>query len=212
MRYIDVEQNTPEWEQYKLGKIGASESFLLFSYKDTAGYQDMIYAKAHELVTGEKDIQYYTNYHMIRGLTLEPEAANYYAATEFKTVTIAGMVEYNDFYSVSPDRFVGAGMHTPYDKLTDNDGLLEIKCMKLKNHIALLEGGSFSRRYILQCMGQMFASGRKWCDLMSFYPGYEKHVDRVCMTDEVEADFQFKLMEAEWDIKEKVKQLNKYKL
>jgi hypothetical protein len=71
------------------------------------------------------------------------------------------------------------------DGLIDWDGLIEIKCpFNPINHVETLEGG-VPAEHIAQIQGQMWVTGRTWCDFVSFDPRmpprlqlYVQRVDR----------------------------------
>lgn len=50
------------------------------------------------------------------------------------------------------------------------DGLLEIKCPESLTHVEYLTGGVLPSDYVPQVQGQMWVTGRHWCDFVSFDP------------------------------------------
>jgi len=59
------------------------------------------------------------------------------------------------------------------------DGLLEIKCPTLPVAVEYLLNGTLPNIYLPQCQGQLFVSGRKWVDFLSYYPGLKPLILRV---------------------------------
>lgn len=58
------------------------------------------------------------------------------------------------------------------DCLVGDDGVLEIKCpYHIHNHLANIENdGTKERDYVWQMQGNLWITGRKWCDFVSFHP------------------------------------------
>jgi predicted phage-related endonuclease len=73
----------------------------------------------------------------------------------------------------SPDGYVG------------DDGLIEIKVPNLYTHLETLKRQDIPTQYVAQVQGQMWITGRKWCDFVSYTPYLEnraqlfiKRIDR----------------------------------
>lgn len=58
----------------------------------------------------------------------------------------------------SPDGYVG------------EVGLIEIKCPNTATHIATLKAGKVPSQYVPQIQGQLWITGRNWCDFISYDP------------------------------------------
>lgn len=103
---------------------------------------------------------------MARGTEMEPEAADWYALVKDAELREAGLCLTDDQrIGCSPDRFVG------------DDGLLEIKCPALTTQISyILDGPPLG--YLCQVQGQLWITGREWCDLLCYHPTLEKVVRR----------------------------------
>ncbi len=56
------------------------------------------------------------------------------------------------------------------DGLVGEVGVLEIKCPNSATHIETLKTGRVPYQYYWQVMGQMWITGRDWCDFVSFDP------------------------------------------
>ena len=56
------------------------------------------------------------------------------------------------------------------DGLIEDDGLIEIKCPNSTTHVEYLERGILPAKYISQVQGQLWITGREWCDFVSFDP------------------------------------------
>jgi hypothetical protein len=56
------------------------------------------------------------------------------------------------------------------DGYVDTDGLVEIKCPNTATHIETLKTNKIPKQYYWQIMGQLWITGRKWCDYLSYDP------------------------------------------
>ncbi len=98
---------------------------------------------------------------MQRGSEHEAEAVSYYEMARGVDTQVVGFCT-NDEGTIgaSPDRLVG------------EDGLLEIKVPSPAIHVGYLrnqEGAGDD--YRIQAMGQLWITGRRWVDIMSYNPG-----------------------------------------
>jgi len=58
------------------------------------------------------------------------------------------------------------------DGLVNDDGLIEIKSPIEKTHLATLHTQKIPNQYYWQMMGQMWMTGRSWCDYVSYHPKF----------------------------------------
>lgn len=106
---------------------------------------------------------------MVRGIELEPEARSAYQAHTGAAVTETGLVYLNHerLVAASPDGLVGA------------EGLLEIKCPMEHTHRDYLRSEQLPPPHVPQVQGQLWITGRRWCDFFSYHPDYEARLIRV---------------------------------
>lgn len=163
----NVEQGTEEWFKVRCGIFTASrfDKIITPTGKESTQAEDYINELAYELVTGNK-VEIETTEYMARGSELEPEAAGYYNFINADVSTCGFITDDHGRWGCSPDRLVG------------DCGLLEIKCPKPSNHIKNLKNG-FDNKYKPQVQGQLFITGRDWCDFMSYCPGVEPLIVRI---------------------------------
>jgi hypothetical protein len=103
---------------------------------------------------------------MARGLQLESEARAYYELVRDAAVEQVGFVTPDHGrWGCSPDGLVGT------------DGLLEIKTLSAKEHIAAALG--LADEYTLQIAGQLWVCERKWCERMYYSPCFPPIIQRV---------------------------------
>lgn len=170
----DVEQNTPEWLKLRLGIPTASCADKIVTPTGKLSSQSVKYRNqliAEKLLNSQLDSVVETEY-MSRGKALEPDAVKAYEFQNDCTVEKVGFITTDDLQiGCSPDRLVG------------DDGLLEIKCPADQTHIGYLIDG-MPKDYIPQMQMQMFVTGRKWCDWMSYSPFMPPVIVKVIRDEE----------------------------
>lgn len=160
MRIHDVVQGTPEWLKLRSGIPTASCFERIITPKGKASAQVTKYM--HRLLA-ERMMQHpvteFVSTWMDRGSQLEAEAVAYYEALkEVGTVKVGFVTNDAGTIGASPDRLVG------------EDGLLEIKVPAEHTHVAYLLTRAVDAEYFPQVQGQLWVTGRKWSDIMSFHP------------------------------------------
>ena len=170
-----IEQGSPEWKALRAGHATASRfSDVLAKIKtgEAMGRQKYRWQLVTERVMGAP-CETYSNKAMERGTLLEPEAREAYAAET------GAWVELVDFIKHPEVEWVGCSP----DGLIDADGGLEIKCPDNPIvHVQTLHGGMPSE-HRAQVQGQMWVTGRKWIDFVSYDPrmpeGMQLYIERV---------------------------------
>jgi len=169
MRWHDVEQNGPDWDALRLGKITAS-SYPKFMANYGAAFGDPAkrYALqvALERVTGNKAEHSFKTDDMERGHEQEPIARMLYEEQTFCDVGNGGFFDWGD-WGDSPDGLI------------DDDGVLEIKCVIAPVHHANIRRGKFDPAYKWQIVGHLDGTGREWVDFASFCSDYPEHKQLV---------------------------------
>ena len=169
MIILNCEQNSPEWIEARLGIPTASSFNKIVDSKGNPSKQreKYLYECVGEVVSGEpKDS--YTNGNMDRGHEREEEARNAYSLIYDVEVVQVGFVFFDEKreFGCSPDGLVG------------DDGLLELKDAAPHIHLERLEKGWSEAQYKQQVQGQLYVTGRKWCDLQSYSRGFQPLVIR----------------------------------
>lgn len=162
MKWIDVQQNSPEWEELRLGKATASNfSKFMANFGKAFGEPAQRYALqiALEIVTGRKAEHSFKNDEMERGHEQEPMARMLYEDLHFTEITNGGFFDCGD-YGDSPDGLVG------------DDGVIEIKSVIASTHRATIKRGSPDPSYRWQIVGHLDCSGRDWVDFVSYCSDY----------------------------------------
>ncbi len=187
-------QKSSEWYEARLGKFTSSElSKLLTSgrakdqeFGDTA--LSYIKEKLHEHFTKGTCLDYgfQGNKATEWGEHFEPEARDLYSEMTGYLVTECGFIQSqeSEMFGGSPDGLVG------------EDGLIEIKCPYASNHVEHLtlktaqDLQASKKEYFAQCQGNLLATGRKWCDFVSYDPRYQNPLFRMKIL-RVERDEEF---------------------
>jgi hypothetical protein len=157
MRFHDVEQNTEEWFNLRLGKATAS-NFACFMANDGKAFgepaKEYALQLALEIATGRRAEFGFKNADTERGQEQEPVARMLYEERTFTDVANGGFFCWGR-WGDSPDGLPG-------------DGTLEIKCVVAKTHFATLRRGTFDPAYRWQLVGHLDCTGRDWVDFASY--------------------------------------------
>ncbi len=163
MKTFHVIQGSPEWEALRLGiPTGSSFDRLVTPGGKPSGdkvQEKYMFELLAERMTGQPDKSFQSKW-MERGKTMEIDAVRFYEAQrDMDTQPIGFMMNDAETIGASPDRLV------------EDIGLMEIKCPSPGIHVSyLLKSGSPYLDYAVQVQGQLWISGREWCDVVSYHP------------------------------------------
>lgn len=162
MRVIDCEQGTPEWFAARTGVITASRfkdaCSVLKSGEPAQASRDYAMELVFERLTNDMAPKV-VNMAMTRGSDLEPQAADIYSEHFGVFLEKIGFVKHDTLpIGCSPDRLV------------DNDGLIEIKCPFDIKRVMQMWATKDASEYMHQIQGQLWLTGRRWCDLVVYDP------------------------------------------
>lgn len=164
------EQNSPEWFAARMGIPTASE-FSTVMAKGKGGGDSVTRRKymltlAAQIITGEYVQTWAGNEHTERGHAMEDEARQFYAFQRDADPQRVGFMR-NGRAGASPDSLVG------------ESGLLEIKTKLPHLHLDVLEKDRLPPEHVAQVQGQLWISGRDFCDFVSYWPKLPLFVKRV---------------------------------
>ena len=170
---IECEQRSPEWWNARLGLVtGSNAEDMLATRKDgkpAAGRKNLRSRLALERVLGravEKDFQ---SAAMKQGQSRELDAVNAYELITGRVVRATGFLKHDTLAAgCSLDGHVG-----------DFEGIIEIKCPLPATHLETLRNNEVPSEYKPQVMHNMFITGAKWCDWISYNPDFPDNISTL---------------------------------
>lgn len=172
MIVINVEQGSPEWFAARLGRpTGSVYSDVLAKGKDggkSLTRQKLVVKLGLELATGKPAAQTFKNQAMQDGTEREPIARALYEARFGVFVQEVGFCQHDTIFTgVSPDGLVG------------DDGMVEFKCPTEITHRDYMNRKDEPPEYRAQIQGQLWVTGRKWCDFVSYHPDFPENAQLI---------------------------------
>lgn len=174
MRIIECEQGTPQWLDARAGRPTASKFSDIVTPSTCKASASQGPYRAHLLAEWflGVPIDEGRSQFMERGTEMEEEAVAWYELTTGRNVRKVGLCLHDTLDAgASPDRLV------------DDDGCLEIKCPSAVRHMEYLLGVAIDAKYRCQLQGQLWVTGRRWVDILSYHPVMPKQVTRVDRDD-----------------------------
>lgn len=166
----DIEQGSDAWLALRYGWITASR------FKDVkAGGQgktrkSYMYQLAAEAISDMRQ-ESFTNEYMEWGTLTEPQAREMYEFVSGNTVDQVAFIKLSELLKIgcSPDGLIG------------EDGMVEFKCPKTTTQIETFLSGKMPTGHAAQVQGQLWVSGRQWCDFVSFDPRIDGEASYFCV-------------------------------
>lgn len=198
-----VTQGSEAWHLMRLGKITASrinDVVAAIKTGEAATRADYRIELVCERLTG-KPTEGFTNSHMERGTELEPFARSAYEIAKATFVDQVAFVDHPRLKNTgaSPDGLVG------------DEGLIEIKCLAVKNHIKILVDKKAPSKYMNQMQWQMACTKRLWVDFVSYCPELPENmqlfVKRVDRDNGIIAELESKVLEFDEEVEAVIQQL-----
>lgn len=180
-------QRSEEWYQARLGKATASRFADVMAltknggeYASRKNYRSQLVLERLTGTTAES----YSNQAMEWGVETEPLARLAYTLKTGNEVKEVGFIEHATLKAgASPDGEVGA------------TGLVEIKCPNTANHIETLRANNIPSQYVDQVQGQMWITGKLWCDFVSYDPRMPANAEIIVIRIERDQQHISKLAE-----------------
>ena len=142
----NIEQGSEAWFEARCGRVTGTRFKALVAGESTQAYKDLIADIVCEIITGRME-ETYQNAAMEHGIETEPIArAEYETLFDIEVEQVGFIIpeednKYHEWIGISPD-----GM-------TD-EGLLEIKCPKMKTHLRYITANKLPSEYKYQVQGQ----------------------------------------------------------
>lgn len=163
MIVVTSDQGTPEWFAARLGKPTGSGYSNVLSKGQGKTRQAYLVKLALERATGEME-EGFTTQAMKDGTEREPFARALYESTKGVFVDEIGFCLHDTLETgVSPDGLIGT------------DGMVEIKCPMPATHLEYLKRQDEPPTYTAQIQGQLWITGRQWCDFVSYHPKFPEN-------------------------------------
>lgn len=178
----NLEQRTPEWIQYRLGKITGTRLKNILKADNLPLVQEML---AEVVSKSIEEIP--INSAMRRGIEKEPEAIELYQQMTGEILESVGfcMSDENDYFCLSPDAFT-----------LDRKGAVEVKCPSSKTHIKYILDDKIPTEYLPQvCQYFIVNEKLEYLDFVTFddrvedIPIYIIRITREELSDKI---FEFK--------------------
>ncbi len=173
MIVVDCEQGSETWKSLRLGRPTAS-NFDKIITNETAKFSKSSTKYAYALIAESLlgvEADGASSGFMARGKDVEKEARLFYEMAKSVDVKQVGFV-------MRDDRRVGCSP----DGLIGDDGLLEMKCPSAAVHVGYL-AGDMGIGYQAQVQGQLWLTGRKWVDTVSYHGLMPSTILRVARDD-----------------------------
>jgi putative phage-type endonuclease len=186
-----IQQRSDEWFDIRIGKATASRFVDVmatgYNGKPLAGWKnykaelvaERLTSKAYSELSGMN----FTSAAMQWGTDNEPLARLLYKLKTGNEVEECGFFQHDTLLAgASPDGLV------------NDDGTIEIKCPNTATHIDTLHSGQVPKMYIPQVQGQLWITGRKQADFVSFDPRLPENA-RLIIINVRRDDAYIKLLE-----------------
>ena len=164
-----AEQGTIGWLLERNGHVTASEfDCIVKTPRKSEGFTDSamtyLYKLMGEHCAGFPDDDF-ESFAMKRGSELEPQAREDYMWATGNPVATCGFQKHPTelWIGSSPDGLVG------------KEGIIEIKCpLTYQHHMKVIDSGEVPPEHYAQCQGNLWVTGRSWCDFISYDPRMKK--------------------------------------
>lgn len=172
---IEAEQRSDEWQRARAGRATGSRADAILatlkSGKEAAARRDYRMQLVAERLTASPQESGYINFEMQRGIDLEPAARAAYEAETGHLVRTTGFLAMTEILA-------GCSLDGDIENFT---GILEVKVPKTATHIGYLRAGVLPSEYRPQILHNMWVSGAKWCDFVSYDDRLPPHLQFFCI-------------------------------
>ena len=181
---IDMEQGSPEYVAWRIGKATASRIADILAkprsgQKVSTTRRNYMAQLVCEILTNKSAEREFMTRDMQRGIELEPRARVEYEMLRGVTVRKAGFIDHPAIQrcGCSPDGLVG------------DDGLVQFKCPIPAIHFDYIESSKLKTapaEYFPQLQFELACTGRKWNDFVSYNEQMPEHLQLVVIRVERE--------------------------
>ncbi|MDR5728046.1 MAG: YqaJ viral recombinase family protein [Terriglobia bacterium] len=187
---IEAAQRSPEWFAARVGRItGSVAGDMLNKIKNgdySAARRDLRIKLAVEQLTGvsSDDPDAWKGKDVERGMEMEPLIADAYEADQGFLLQKTGFLQMNGFLA-------GCSLD---GHVNDFEGIVEFKSPRPATHLAYIEARKVPTEYVAQITHNLWVTGAKWCDFVSFSDQFPGNLDHLSF-------FRIRVMRDEASIK-----------
>lgn len=171
---IDCEQRSDMWRAARIGKLtGSVAGDMMTKIKtgESAARRKLRIRLALERLTGKSQEPTFFNASMQHGVDTEPQAIAEYEARAGTILERVGFCQHVSLMAgCSLDSFI-----------SDGSGIVEIKCPDSSTHYEYLKSKRIPTDYYWQCLHNVWITGAKFCDFVSFDPRFEERLQYLCI-------------------------------
>jgi hypothetical protein len=211
----DIEQNSDEWEEIKLGMFSASTCASLLMDKSTKGYQNLINKIVEERITGERceNDTFKGNWATERGHELESVARQDFELRNLLAVKLVGVVIMGAWTLCSPDGLIGDDMlHQIKNPIfsTQKEYLTVLNQNKELNSNDIMK--KIDLGYYKQMQFELMVTDRRINVFTSFHP-HLSSIDLLIARDEdLIGEIKARLEEAKVEVIEEIKRIKNLRI
>ena len=194
IEHKELKQGSPEWLAARVGKISGSKVKEIMSPRGLGktGHTYALKILAERLIGEPEEIP--ITHAMQWGIDHEDEAREIYESFTGNVVEEIGGWELGDLWG-SPDGLVG------------DDGIIEIKCPQPKKHLENLIAKT-PDFYMAQLQFNMFVSGRRWVDFITYNPMFGNDTAMKITRVEYDQEYCEKMVERIDQLRTLIRQYN----
>lgn len=171
---IDCEQRSPAWRLARLGKLTGSvacDMMTKIKSGESAARRKLRIRLALERLTNRSQESDFVSASMQHGIDSEPTAVAEYEARTGTILEPVGFVQVEGLMAgCSLDSFVSG-----------RQGIVEIKCPDSSTHYEYLRAKRIPTDYYWQCLHNVWITGARFCDFVSFDNRFEERLQFLCM-------------------------------
>lgn len=171
---IDCEQKSPEWYAARAGRLtGSCAADMMRKIKsgEAASRRNLRVKLCLERITGRSLEEDFQSDDMANGIEREPTALGRYEAESGEILERVGFLSAEGIMAgCSLDAFVAGRV-----------GIVETKCPKAATHLDYLRTRTVPADYYWQCLHNVWVSGARWCDFISYSPDFPEDLQYLCV-------------------------------
>jgi predicted phage-related endonuclease len=173
---VDCEQRSDEWKLARAGRLtGSAAADMMRKARkagdESAARRDLRFRLALERITGRPQENEFTTASVRNGVEKEPDALALYEAESGLILERVGFLSLGTVMAgCSLDGFVGG-----------REGIVEAKCPKSATHYEYLMTREIPADYRWQCVHNLWISGARWCDFISYDDCFPPELQYLCL-------------------------------